>query len=136
MESEGPSRWTRPCLYAFSSVASSAASVTWREGQVENTDAGGTVIHPRRFRCFKPANFKRSKLQQHSCCVEQLCYLTNAAAVIGVVHKASGPKARSGNKAVLRTVGVAGASASLDPCFSPCTCRVDLDIIWMILLNS
>lgn len=30
MESEGASRWTRPCLYAFSSVASSAASVTWR----------------------------------------------------------------------------------------------------------
>lgn len=45
MESEGTSRWTHPCPYAFSSVASSAASVTWRweEGEELYKDAG--VIH-------------------------------------------------------------------------------------------
>lgn len=45
MESEGTSRWLRPCLYAFSSVASSAASVTWRReegggGGVKELDRG------------------------------------------------------------------------------------------------
>lgn len=42
MESEGTSRWLRLCLYAFSSVASSAASVTWRkeEGGVKELDRG------------------------------------------------------------------------------------------------
>lgn len=42
MKSEGTSRWTRPCLYAFSSAAS-AASVTW-EGGREGTLRGGIQV--------------------------------------------------------------------------------------------
>lgn len=58
MEPEGTSRWTR--IYAFSSVASSAASVTLREGEGKalHKDAGARR-RPRRRRILMWLAYKR-----------------------------------------------------------------------------